>query len=260
MGLALRLRRPLHARMSGLRRASLKFRCTPGQRFRRPAANRLLVRDRLAFARGMDGCRHQPEGGADGDGGEPSAGHRDRGRAWSGSVLGTRRRSTFSSIFRLSCPRSSSAIFCCSVSDGRVPSAHSSREYSASCSRSAGRAPRSPAPSWDFRCSCAPSGFHWRRSIGNSRTRREPLGANPVWVFLVVTLPLILARHHRRHGVVLRQGDGRIRRDDHLRVQHSRRNADAAVGHLYLHADSRRRGRRHATDDRFHRHLHRSAV
>ena len=43
-----------------------------------------------------------------------------------------------------------------------------------------------------------------------------------------ITLPLDPARRHRRDDPVLRQGDGRVRRDDHLRLQHSRRDADAA--------------------------------
>ena len=51
------------------------------------------------------------------------------------------------------------------------------------------------------------------------------------------------ARHHRRHDPDLRQGDGRVRRDDHLRLQHPRRDPDAADGDLHLHPDARRRRR-----------------
>ena len=49
------------------------------------------------------------------------------------------------------------------------------------------------------------------------------------------------ARHHRRHDPVLRQGHGRVRRHHHLRVEHPRRDADAAVCHLHLHAGAGRR-------------------
>ena len=64
------------------------------------------------------------------------------------------------------------------------------------------------------------------------------LGANKAWTFATVTLPLALARHHRRHGAVLRQGARRIRRHHHLRLQHSRRNADHLGRDLYLYAMS----------------------
>ena len=70
------------------------------------------------------------------------------------------------------------------------------------------------------------------------------LGANRAWVFAHGDAAADRARHHRRHDPVLRQGHGRVRRHHHLRVQHSRRDADAAVGHLHLHAGAgRRRGR-----------------
>ena len=51
------------------------------------------------------------------------------------------------------------------------------------------------------------------------------------------------ARHRRRHDPVVRQGDGRIRRHHHLRFQHSRRDADPAVGDLHLHPGAGRRRR-----------------
>ena len=49
------------------------------------------------------------------------------------------------------------------------------------------------------------------------------------------------ARHHHRHAAVVRARPGRIRRDDHVRVEHSRRDADAAAGDLHVHAGARRR-------------------
>src|SRR5215471_9565802 len=48
------------------------------------------------------------------------------------------------------------------------------------------------------------------------------LGAWWMGVFLTVTLPLALPRHHRRAPLV-RARPGRVRRDDHLRVEHPRR-------------------------------------
>ena len=85
------------------------------------------------------------------------------------------------------------------------------------------------------------------------------LGANPIWVFLTITLPLALPGHHRRHDPVLRQGDGRIRRDHHLRLQYSGRDPDVAFGNLYFHASAGRRCGRHAPDPDFDRHFARRA-
>ena len=42
------------------------------------------------------------------------------------------------------------------------------------------------------------------------------------------------ARHHRRRGAVLRQGARRVRRHDHLRLQHSRRDPDHLGRDLHL--------------------------
>ena len=81
------------------------------------------------------------------------------------------------------------------------------------------------------------------------------LGADPLWVFATITLPLIAARRHRRDDPVLRQGDGRVRRDHHLRFQYPRRDADAAFGDLHLHPGPRRRRRSAAPDADLHRHL-----
>ena len=67
------------------------------------------------------------------------------------------------------------------------------------------------------------------------------LGANRPWVFLTVTLPLGVAGHHRRRGVVLCPRARRVRRHHHLRVQYSRRDADDFGGDLHLDPGSRRR-------------------
>ena len=56
------------------------------------------------------------------------------------------------------------------------------------------------------------------------------------------------ARRDRRRDPVLRQGDGRVRRHHHLRVEHPGRDADPAVGDLHPHPDSGRRCRRVAAD------------
>ena len=55
-------------------------------------------------------------------------------------------------------------------------------------------------------------------------------------VTLPLTLPGIIA------GMILSlcQGDGRVRRHHHLRLQHPRRDADAALRDLHLHAGARR--------------------
>ena len=81
------------------------------------------------------------------------------------------------------------------------------------------------------------------------------LGANRFLVFATVTLPLALARHHRRHGAVLRQGARRVRRHHHVRLEHSGRDADHLGRDLHLHADPQcGRGRRAARRGR-DRHL-----
>ena len=56
------------------------------------------------------------------------------------------------------------------------------------------------------------------------------------------------AGRRRRDDPDLRQGYGRVRGDDHLRLEHPRRDADAALGDLHLHPGARRRCRGDAPD------------
>ena len=63
----------------------------------------------------------------------------------------------------------------------------------------------------------------------------------------------------RRHGARLRQGDRRIRRDHHLRLQHSRRNPDHFLGDLFADPDAGRRSRAAPAGGRVHHHRHRRA-
>ena len=74
------------------------------------------------------------------------------------------------------------------------------------------------------------------------------LGANPLLGVRHRHPAVCPARHHRRRDPVLRQGDGRVRRHHHLRLQHPGRDPDPAVGDLHLHAGAGRRGRRAAAD------------
>ena len=69
------------------------------------------------------------------------------------------------------------------------------------------------------------------------------LGANPALVFFTVTLPLALARYHRRRADVFCPRAWRIWRDDHFCLQHSRRDANDLCRDLHIPANSRRRRR-----------------
>ena len=70
--------------------------------------------------------------------------------------------------------------------------------------------------------------------------------------------PALGVRHHhpaalpagrdRGRDPVLRQVDGRVRRDHHLRLQHPGRDPDPALGDLHLHPGAGRRCRRAAAD------------
>ena len=80
------------------------------------------------------------------------------------------------------------------------------------------------------------------------RSRRSPPGRRrrharrqPALGVHVRHLAADPAGDHRRHDPVLRQGDGRIRRDHHFRLEYSRRDPDVAVGDLHPDPDSRRR-------------------
>jgi hypothetical protein len=74
------------------------------------------------------------------------------------------------------------------------------------------------------------------------------LGANRVWTFLIVTLPLILPGVIAGAILGFAKAMGRVRRDDHLRLQHTGRDADAAFGDLRVHAGPRRPGGGDAAD------------
>ena len=74
------------------------------------------------------------------------------------------------------------------------------------------------------------------------------LGAGTVWVFLTITLPLILPGILAGMILSFARALRRIRRDDHLCVEHPRRDADPADRDLYADAGPRRRGRRVAPE------------
>ncbi len=77
------------------------------------------------------------------------------------------------------------------------------------------------------------------------------LGASPPLVFLLVTLAAEPARLPCRSGAGLRQGDGRVRRDDHLRLEHPRRDPNPALGHLHPDPGAGRGGGRAPSHPRF---------
>ncbi len=67
------------------------------------------------------------------------------------------------------------------------------------------------------------------------------LGGSPLWVFASITLPLALPGIITGTLLVVRARTRRVRRHDHLRVQHSGRDADAAARDLHVHAGAGRR-------------------
>ena len=68
------------------------------------------------------------------------------------------------------------------------------------------------------------------------------LGADRLWVFLTITLPLALPGIIAGAVIVFRPGARRIRRHHHLRLQYPRRDANHLGCDLYVAAGSRRRG------------------
>jgi ABC-type molybdate transport system permease subunit len=74
------------------------------------------------------------------------------------------------------------------------------------------------------------------------------LGANRLWVFLTITLPLIvpgiLARHDPLVCALLR----RVWGDHYLRLEHPGRDPDAPLGDLHLYPDTGRRSGRAPPD------------
>ena len=76
------------------------------------------------------------------------------------------------------------------------------------------------------------------RSSRRPRRRSAPIAA---WVFVDGHAAARASRGHRRHDPRLRQGPRRVRRDHHLRLEHPRRDPDAAAGDLRLHAGAGRR-------------------
>ncbi|URK86955.1 molybdate ABC transporter permease subunit [Rhizobium sp. RCAM05350] len=67
------------------------------------------------------------------------------------------------------------------------------------------------------------------------------LGAGPFWVFLTVTLPLVLPGVIAGMVLAFAKAMGEFRRDHHFRFQYSRRNPNAIFGDLYLYPGPRRR-------------------
>ena len=67
------------------------------------------------------------------------------------------------------------------------------------------------------------------------------LGAGPIDRFLTITLPLMLPGILSGAVMAFAAQPWRVRRHDHLRVEHTGRNADPAAGDLHRDADTRRR-------------------
>ena len=72
-------------------------------------------------------------------------------------------------------------------------------------------------------------------------TVARTLGGSRAWVFVSITLPLAMPGIVTGALLVVRAQPRRIRCDDHLRVQHSRRDRNAAAGDLHVRANARRR-------------------
>ena len=107
-----------------------------------------------------------------GDDGKPHSRHRHRVPAGARALLGAAGLDVLVHLPLGSAAGRRRLVSAASVSAGAAPSAPSWPSSSASCSRSAGRARRSPAPSWAFRCWCAPSACPSQPSTASSRMRR----------------------------------------------------------------------------------------
>ena len=97
---------------------------------------------------------------------------------------------------------------------------------------------------------CGRSGCRSRRSTGGSKTPPARSAPTPLWTFASRHPAAGAARRDGRRDPVLCQGARRIRRHHHLRLQYSRRDADALGRDLYLYAGSGRRRRCVAADRR----------
>ena len=86
------------------------------------------------------------------------------------------------------------------------------------------------------------------------------LGASPLAVFADGHPAAGAARHRRRRHPGLRQGHGRVRRDDHLRLQHPGRDPDPRARDLHPDPGSGRRAPARPPDADRHRGLARSTA
>ena len=126
----------------------------------------------------------------------------------------------------------------------------SSRTPSASCSPSAGPARRLPAAIMGFPLMVRAIRLSIEAIDPRLESAASTLGASRFVVFADDHPAADAARHPRRHGPLLRPRARRVRRDHHLRRQHSRRDPDHPDGDLHLYPGARRRARRAPADAR----------
>ena len=145
--------------------------------------------------------------------------------AWRACDFPARRWSTRSSTCRSCCRRSSSDSRCWCCSAGAARSAACSIEWFGIVLRVSLDRRGAGVGNHGFSADGARDPAVDRaRSTGGSKWPRERSAARALWVFASITLPLALPGHHHRHAAVVRARPRRIRRDDHVRVQHSRRD------------------------------------